>query len=145
MNNALLNSYHPESQFGGFSEIDGTVRFYDRVNALLNSQFTVLDAGCGVGAYENDPVEFRKQLRILKGKCRHVIGIDVDPEAATNPHIDEFRQIEGDRWPVDDESIDLCVTDYVLEHIESPDSFFGECARVFDTASSTPHTDIGSI
>jgi len=36
--------YYPEFRFGGFTDIDGTIIFYSRVNSLLDSSFTVLDA-----------------------------------------------------------------------------------------------------
>ena len=72
----------------------------------------------------------RRQLRILRGKCRKVIGIDVDEQASSNPFLDEFHRIEGPRWPIADGSIDLCVSDSVLEHIPDPEAFFAESARV---------------
>lgn len=120
----------PEVSFGGFSEDDGTVRFYTRVNALLDPSFTVVDVGCGRGTQVGQLSGFKHQLRMLKGRCRRLIGIDVDEEAAGNGMIDEFRLIENGRWPLDDESVDLLVCDYVLEHVDDPKSFFRSCARV---------------
>jgi SAM-dependent methyltransferase len=122
--------YYPESRFGGFTDVDGTIAFYTRVEALLRPSSVVLDVGCGRGAYADDPVQVRRERRIFKGKCRKVIGIDVDRLAAGNPYIDEFRQIENGYWPLADDSIDLCVCDCVLEHVEDPVSFFGECRRI---------------
>ncbi len=124
---------YPETAFGGFTDVDGTVAFYTRVNGLLQPSSTVLDIGCGRGAGADDPVPLRRNLRTFKGKCKRVIGIDVDDASRVNPFLDEFRLIEGRRWPVDDASVDLCVSDYVLEHIASPDEFFSECARVLRT------------
>lgn len=129
----LMNSkerFYPETRFGGFTDIDGTVAFFNRVNSLLASSFVGLDVGCGRGAYSEDPVSFRKNLRILKGKIAKVIGIDVDQNAQTNPFLDEFCLIKGDSWPVESNSIDLIVCDNVLEHIENPDQFFFEVRRV---------------
>ncbi len=122
--------YYPESRFGGFTNVDGTLTFYNRVSALINPSSIVVDVGCGRGAYSEDPIDYRRNLRILKGKCQHVIGIDVDQKAKENPFIDEFRQITGDSWPVESQSIDLCVSDNVLEHIQYPDSFFSEIYRL---------------
>ena len=101
------NYFYPESEFGGFSDIDGTVSFYTRVNALLGDSFTVLDVGYDTGIYREDAVLFRRNLRILRGKGKKVIGIDVDSTAAENPCIDEFRLIEGNAWPVENDSVDL--------------------------------------
>jgi len=122
--------FYPEARFGGFTDIDGTVAFFNRVNALLHSSFVVLDVGCGRGAYSEDPVPYRKNLRILKGKVAKVIGIDVDQSAQENPFLDEFRLIRDGSWPVEDSSIDLILCDNVLEHIENPVQFFGEIHRV---------------
>jgi SAM-dependent methyltransferase len=122
--------YFPESRFGGFSNVDGTVVFYNRVNALVQPSSVVVDAGCGRGAYGEDPVLYRRQLRILKGKCRRVIGIDVDPKGKENPFIDEFRSIEGNSWPVENEAADVCLADNVLEHVLDVEGFFSECRRI---------------
>jgi SAM-dependent methyltransferase len=127
---SFKNDFYPESKFGGFSNIDGTIAFYSRVNALLDSCTIVLDVGCGKGIYSDDPVILRRNLRNLKGKAKEVIGIDVDPAAKNNPCIDKFFLLESGLWPVDDESIDLVVCDNVLEHIEHPDPFFKEVSRV---------------
>lgn len=122
--------FYPESRFGGFTDIDGTIAFYARVNSLMDSSSIVLDVGCGRGAYGEDHVNIRRNLRILKEKCGKIVGIDVDEGAKINPFLDEFRLLEGDCWPVKDETVDLCLCDNVLEHIESPERFFDECRRV---------------
>jgi SAM-dependent methyltransferase len=124
------NDFYPESKFGGFSNIDGTIAFYSRINALLASTSIVLDVGCGRGIYDQDLVIWRRNLRILKGKGKKVIGLDVDPAAKENPCINEFRLLDSDRWPVDDESIDLVVCDNVLEHLKDPVPLFKEANRV---------------
>jgi SAM-dependent methyltransferase len=122
--------FYPESRFGGFSNVDGTLAFYHRVNALIQPASVVVDVGCGRGAYGDDPVPYRLQLRILKGKCQKVIGLDVDLKGYENPFIDDFRPIQGDRWPVESEETDLCLADNVLEHVLDVDGFFSECRRV---------------
>jgi len=121
--------FYPEARFGGFTDIDGTIAFFNRINSLLDPSFTVLDVGCGRGAYGNDPVPLRRKLRILKGKVSKVIGIDVNRTADDNPFIDEFRLIEEDYWSIENDSIDLIVCDHVLEHIGNPDRFFSEARR----------------
>jgi SAM-dependent methyltransferase len=122
--------YYPESRFGGFTDIDGTIAFYLRVNALLDPSFVVLDVGCGRGSFAADPIAVRRELRDLRRKCRRVIGVDVDGGARENPGLDEFRLIAGSRWPVEEEAVDLCVSDAVIEHLEDPGCFFAECRRV---------------
>jgi SAM-dependent methyltransferase len=125
-----LQRFYPESRFGGFSDIDGTMVFFNRVNSLLDPSFVVLDVGCGRGGFDADPILVRRNLRILRGKVAKVIGIDVDRQAQSNPFVDEFRLIEGSSWPIEKGSIDLIVCDNVLEHIADPDALFGEVRRV---------------
>jgi len=123
--------FYPESAFGGFSDIDGTVTFYTRINALIQPSFRIVDFGCGRGAHAADPIAFRRSLRCLKGKVAHVIGVDVDSAGRGNPTVDEFRLFApGDSWPVEDKSIDLIICDCVLEHLRDPGAFFQEAVRV---------------
>lgn len=123
-------TFYPESRFGGFTDVNSTMVFYTRINSLLNPSYTVLDVGCGRGTAGEDPVDIRRNLRILKGKVKKVIGIDVDDAGKENACLDEFRLIEGDYWPIEDNTIDLIVCDCVLEHIQEPDKFFSEVQRV---------------
>ena len=124
-------AFYPETGFGGFTDTDGTVAFYCRVNSLLQPSFTVVDFGCGRGSYLEDPVPFRRGLRLVKGKVSTVIGIDVDEVGMSNPFIDEFRLLTpGGRWPVASRSVDMIICDYVMEHLPDPSSFIQEASRV---------------
>jgi SAM-dependent methyltransferase len=123
--------WYPEARFGGFTDVDGTLAFYGRVRALLPEGAVVADVGCGRGAHRDDPVAWRREIRVLRGHAKHVIGIDVDPAAAENPFLDEFRQIAPDGgFPLEDGAFDLLVSDFVLEHVTDPERFFAECHRV---------------
>jgi SAM-dependent methyltransferase len=132
MTQSSLHRFYPESRFGGFSSVDGTVAFYARVQAILTDNAVVLDVGCGRGAgLQNDPVTYRRELRRLRGRCQCVIGIDVDPAAAENPGLDEFHLLPpAHGWPIENESIDIIVSDFVLEHVDHPHLFFSEVMRV---------------
>jgi SAM-dependent methyltransferase len=128
---SLKERYYPETEFGGYTRVSGTISFFGRVRALLRPEMVVLDVGCGRGAaadrLEKNPWE---RCRIFKGQCQRVLGIDVDRAGDQNPFIDEFRPIEGPTWPIESESIDLLVSDAVVEHVDDPDQFFSECSRV---------------
>lgn len=125
-----MEKYFPESRFGGFTDIDGTLAFYLRVNELVKPSSRMVDFGCGRGAYAEDAVRVRREARIFKGKAARVIGIDVDPMAGENPFLDEFHLLSSEIWPVDSDSVDLCLADMVLEHLENPHVFFSEVKRV---------------
>jgi SAM-dependent methyltransferase len=128
---ARRRRFHPESEFGGFTDLDGTLCFYLRVHELLPASGVAVDVGCGRGAQGDDRVRVRRELRTLRGKCRRVVGIDVDPDARNNQYVDEFRLIGDDgRWPLEDASADLAVADWVIEHVNDPDAFMAEAARV---------------
>jgi SAM-dependent methyltransferase len=128
-----LRVFYPESRFGGFSDVDGTVAFYARVQAMLTPDSVVLDVGCGRGVgLQDDRLLYRRDLRRLRGRCQQVIGIDVDPDGASNSGLDEFHllDVSGEGWPVADGSIDMIVSDFVLEHVDTPEAHFAEVARV---------------
>ena len=128
---SITDAVYPEHRWFGFTREDGTVHFLTRVHALLRPGLTVLDIGCGRGQASEDSCLFRRELRRLGGEGRTVIGIDVDSDAASNPMINEFRQIDDTRrWPVADEAIGLAYSDYVLEHVNDPVAFFAEAHRV---------------
>jgi SAM-dependent methyltransferase len=122
--------FYPESRFGGYTDIDGSIAFYLRVNSLIDPSFDVLDVGCGRGADSEDGILVRKNLRNLRGKVKRVIGLDVDSTACDNPLLDEFRLIKNDVWPIGHDTIDLIICDNVLEHIDNPVAFFVEIRRV---------------
>jgi SAM-dependent methyltransferase len=123
--------YYRESRFGGFTDVDGTLAFYIRVNALVGPASTLVDFGCGRAEYQDDPVSVRRGLRDFRGRVARVIGVDVDQCARTNPYLDEFRLLApGGCWPVGDSVADMIVADWVLEHITCPEHFFREAHRV---------------
>jgi SAM-dependent methyltransferase len=126
----LKETFYPESKFGGFSNVDGTIAFYLRVNALIEPGSTVIDFGCGRGAYGEDPIAIRRELRILKGKAGSVIGLDVEGSGAENPFLDDFQRLGDKGWPMPDGSADLVLCDSVLEHLPNPKEFFSEARRV---------------
>lgn len=114
--------------FGDDADTDSTPLFTGVIHSLLPQAEVVVDVGCGRGAMVEEldgshPLDFR-------GPGRRVIGIDVDPAGSENQALDEFRQIEGARWPLEDESVDLVVSDWTLEHVEDPAAFVAELSRV---------------
>jgi SAM-dependent methyltransferase len=124
--------FFPETAFGGFSSVDGTIQFFNRINALVDEGSVVLDVGAGRGAAVFvDQSTYRRGLQIFRGRCKKIIGIDVDRIVLENPSLDEAYVIGKDGvFPVPDESIDLIICDHTLEHVQEPAGFSAEVFRV---------------
>jgi SAM-dependent methyltransferase len=100
----------------------------ERLKSLLPNASTLLNAGCGRGA--GFPIE-PDDLAAYRGGGGIVLGCDVDPGAAANPYVDRFILAQTDiPWPLDPEAVDLVLADWVLEHLDDPAAFVGECFRV---------------
>lgn len=132
----MIETFYPESRFGGFTQVDGTLAFYTRVQALARPDSVVVDFGCGRGAYGGDPIPLRRESRIFKGKVQRVIGLDANPASAENPFLDEFHLLQNTRWPLPDAAADLIICDNVLEHLPEPAAFFAEAWRVIKPGGS---------
>jgi len=108
---------------------DSLVPFLAVAQLLAAEATTVLEVGCGRGAAVD--TSRSRPMGDFRAPGRHVIGIDVDAAGTENQVVDEFRQIETDgRWPIDDASVDLAVSDWTLEHVADPDAFVRELRRV---------------
>lgn len=129
---------------GEFSPNDGTIDFYGRINSLIRPDMTLVDLGAGRAAwFEDDKNAYRKSVRLLKGKVARVIAVDVDEVVMQNRAADECAIMVDGRIPLPDASADMIVSDYVLEHIQDPDSFRAEVDRVLKPGgwlcARTPH------
>jgi len=130
-NTYWFRDVRPESTAGGFSRYDGAIQFFSRINALLQSDFIVLDLGAGRGAAHDDKCTYRRSLRILQGKVQKVVGADIDEAVSGNPIIDEFHILTpGQNLPFPDASFNLILCEWVLEHIDDPAHFQSEIERV---------------
>jgi len=129
---SVRDHFYPESGAGGYSRVDGTIEFYSRVNALLNPDMVVLDYGAGRGAQLlHDPSNYRRSLVVLKDKVKLVIGIDIDAAVQTNPFLNEAYVVNpAEPLPLEDESIDLVLSDWTFEHIQNPKHVATELTRV---------------
>jgi SAM-dependent methyltransferase len=122
---------YPEVTAGGYTHVDGTVEFYQRVNALLTGNMTVLDFGAGRGKFLEDPIPYRRELQGLRTKVATLIGIDVDEVVLQNPAVTTAHVITpGWPLPLQDESVDLVVSDWTFEHVTDPEWAGRELDRV---------------
>ena len=128
----LSQKRHPEMAAGGYAQDNGTVEFYQRVVSILPEGGVVLDLGAGRGAlFDRKGGEWRAWLVRLGKKYSRRIGVDVDPAVKTNPELSQAEIIEPAKpLPFPDQTFDLVLCDWVLEHIEDPKSFIAEVRRV---------------
>jgi SAM-dependent methyltransferase len=129
---------------GEYLPYDGGIEFFGRVATVPKPSDVVVDLGAGRGAwFYEDRSEPRRRLRDFKSMVARVIGLDVDPVVLTNPTTTENAVIRDDRLPLDDASVDVIVSEYVLEHIEKVPVFVAEIDRVLKPGgyffARTPH------
>lgn len=139
-----MNFFNPNAnKIGGYSENDGTIDFYSRINCLINNDSKVLDYGAGRGYWAEDKSVFRKQTRNLKGKVKIVYACDIDKAVYLNKNVDEILDMVDEKVKAQNESIDIIIADFVLEHIENPRAFFKEIDRLLKPGgwfcARTPH------
>jgi SAM-dependent methyltransferase len=109
---------------------DCSITYLTLAQTLAAQASTVVEVGCGRGAAMDDPAG-GPALQDLRGAGRTVIGIDIEPVAAENPMIDEFRQVPADgSWPLETGAVDLVASDWTLEHVTDPGLFVSELTRV---------------
>lgn len=129
---------------GEYMPYDGGVEFFGRVATVLKPSDVVVDLGAGRGAwYYEDHSEPRRRLRNFKSMVAKVIGLDIDPVVMKNPTTTENAIICDDRLPLEDNSVDVIVSEYVLEHIQKVSAFVAEIDRVLKPGgyffARTPH------
>lgn len=126
-----LIRHSPERAVGGFTRRDSTLLFYSLIHSVLKPDHVVLDFGAGRGAQAEGPFDYMRSLVTLKGKVRHVVGVDVDPAVLENPILDEAHVFSpGERLPFDDGAFDVIFSDWVAEHVDDPASFVAEITRL---------------
>jgi len=100
--------------------IDGTAAFHALCRTAIPGDAEILEVGPGVG---NPTSAFLSSLWTVH-------GLDIDPSAARNPSLRSFHVLSGPTYPFLDETFGAVVSDYVIEHVESPSAHFREVFRV---------------
>jgi SAM-dependent methyltransferase len=130
--NKISEWFYPGLETMGISPFDGTVQFYSKINHLMKCNSIALDYGAGRGA-QLDCDAWKQHLLLLQPKCTTRIGCDVDPVVFGNPYIDKailLDKNENFKVPIDDQSVDLVLADWVIEHLADPLATFNDIHRV---------------
>jgi len=101
---------------------DSVSIYKDIVSSLITSDTIVLEAGCG----------FSNLYREEYKRAKKIIGVDISEEYLNmNDIIEEKIVSDLSSFPqVPDNSVDLIISSWVIEHLESPDIVFSEFSRV---------------
>lgn len=95
--------------------------FVRELTPRVRPEHVVLDVGAGAG---------HLNTYAFKGKCRRMVGIDLDPRVADNPLLDEGIVADAAAPKFAPETFDVVFSIYVLEHVEKPDEFAAEMHRI---------------
>lgn len=101
---------------------------------------SVVDIGCGGGVLLR---YLRTSLPQLLPDCEvEVSGFDVSdfaPHGNTNLETGTTTVLQGDPWPYDDHSVDVMISNQVLEHVSDEQFFFAETARCLKSDGVSMH------
>lgn len=100
--------------------VDGTTEFHQLCRAVTPRGAKILEIGAGP---DNRTSRFLATLGELH-------GIDPDTAVLHNPSLASASILRAGRFVHDDASFDVCVSNYVLEHVEDAATHFREVARV---------------
>lgn len=107
--------YYSRSQF-----VDGTTKFHRACAHATPSPARILEIGAGPS---NPTSDYLASLGDL-------IAVDISPEVHTNRAVKAAIVYDGRSIPLASRQFDVCVSDFVLEHIEDPHTHFREVARI---------------
>jgi ubiquinone/menaquinone biosynthesis C-methylase UbiE len=121
----------PERHVVNFIHRQDRVVFFSMVNELVEPDAVVLDFGAGRGRQAEIGGRHLKSISIFQGRCKKLIGVDVDPAVLENPVIDEAHVVGiGEKMPLADASVDIIYSYAVFEHVANPEFVAAELMRV---------------
>ncbi len=130
----LCERFYPGLISRGYSAKDGTKHFYEACAPWVKEGAVILDYGAGRGATVESLHPELKALALFEGMGVRRIGVDIDPAVMENRYLNEAHLLKasGNRLalPLEDNSVDGVIADWVLEHLESPILAFDEIQRV---------------
>jgi ubiquinone/menaquinone biosynthesis C-methylase UbiE len=100
--------------------VDGTTEFHSLVRRLCSPGERILEIGAGPS----------NQTTTFLASVGEVHGIDPDPDIKTNAVLTTATILNGEAYPYADGEFSLCVSNYVVEHIQDGIVHLKEVARV---------------
>lgn len=104
----------------GAGWVDGTTEFHQSCRSVTPRKAKILEIGAGP---DNGTSRFLATIGELH-------GVDPDPVVLQNPSLASASILRAGRLVYDDATFDVCVSNYVLEHVEDAATHFHEVARV---------------
>src|SRR5437588_5205691 len=123
ISNRIIQHFYPDVGIQTLSLLSAGA-FYGWVRQSTTAQTVMLNLGAGGPAP-------RDKIRVFKGEVARVAGADIDPEVLHNPELDDAQIIPSSgKLPFGDETFDLVLSDWVVEHIADPFQFLSEVRRI---------------
>ncbi|HPA25343.1 MAG TPA: class I SAM-dependent methyltransferase [bacterium] len=96
--------------------------FVDFLSGHLEQNSLIVDAGCGEGG---------DIMSKYQGRVSSIIGLDIDSESLEkNQNVDQKIVANLEQISLEDNTIDIVVAIFVLEHLKNPLEVFKEIRRV---------------
>lgn len=109
---------------------DGAVAFYKWVRQITTERTIMLNVGAG-------PPAIRGPIRVFRGEVARVVGVDIDPAVMGNMELDEAHCISDNcELPFADNTFDVALGDWVMEHVRHPYLLLSEVRRVLRKGGS---------
>src|SRR5262249_16792288 len=105
---------------GGAVSVEGTRECDALCKAAIPQGGRILEIGAG-------PSNPTSRYLAALGELH---GLDPDPDASRNDALTSASLLTSDRFPFADESFDVCVSNYILEHVADPRAHLREVKRV---------------
>jgi SAM-dependent methyltransferase len=100
--------------------VDGTTEFHRLLSKTVSRSSSILEIGAGPS---------NRTSQFLAGLGR-VTGVDVSDEVRTNSFLADASVFDGVNLPFPDGHFDVCVSDWVIEHVKDAEAHFQEARRV---------------
>lgn len=111
-----VNRYYDRSK----GWVDGTTQFHELCRANISRGARICEIGAGPS----------NQTSRFLATIGEVHGVDIDDAVLGNDALASAHVVTDDRFPFDDESMDACISNYVIEHVENPDRHLREVSRI---------------